>query len=645
MFDREIRHEGLNKAKIITGKSWWLVQAKAAQQMQTWEEEWRRRQAAERDRQAERDKRERERQAREGERARSRTQAENERQAKLDQKQREQEAKEAKKQEATDRTSAAQDRIAMLRATLARGLDSARPLEWGSLKDTTPFPRPEPQPPAAPAAPTKPVLPPPPAQPDPGPEPQYRQPQLHELRLGVLDEMISSRRQQKIAETAANNRRLVENAKTQHEALLSQWRQRCAKLEVEWHRSVAAHEEAGRRAQLNWRQAVAEHQQKLAELQEAHGRGLAQWTAERAAYDEQLAVANSGVDDLQAAFLAAEPAAVEQYCELALEQCQSGEPQDCEASFAFQGDTGVLVVDYNLMNQDALPRLKEVKYVQSRDEFVESELSERELTKLYDDLLYQIALRTVYELYVADTGEDIKSIVFNGWVTSVDRSTGKQVTACIMSFQSTRQAFLEINFGEVEPKACFRSLKGIGSAQLHSLTPVAPVLSIDREDPRFISSYAVAASLAEGDNLAAMDWEDFEHLIREVFEEEFSVNGGEVKVTQASRDGGVDAVAFDPDPIRGGKIVIQAKRYTNVVGVSAVRDLYGTVINEGATKGILITTANYGSDAHEFAQGKPLVLLSGNHLLHLLEKHGHKARIDLKEAKQVLADREKEESG
>ena len=39
-----------------------------------------------------------------------------------------------------------------------------------------------------------------------------------------------------------------------------------------------------------------------------------------------------------------------------------------------------------------------------------------------------------------------------------------------------------------------------------------------------------------------------------------------MKITQASKDGGVDAVAFDPDPIRGGKIVIQAKRYTNVVG-------------------------------------------------------------------------------
>ena len=140
----------------------------------------------------------------------------------------------------------------------------------------------------------------------------------------------------------------------------------------------------------------------------------------------------------------------------------------------------------------------------------------------------------------------------------------------------------------------------------------------------------------ESTNLAAMDWEDFEHLVRELFEQEFAQNGGEVKVTQASSDGGVDAIAFDPDPIRGGKIVIQAKRYTNTVGVAAVRDLYGTVMNEGATKGILVTTSDYGPDSYNFAKDKPITLLNGSNLLHLLEKHGHKAKIDIKEAKRLM---------
>ena len=132
-----------------------------------------------------------------------------------------------------------------------------------------------------------------------------------------------------------------------------------------------------------------------------------------------------------------------------------------------------------------------------------------------------------------------------------------------------------------------------------------------------------------------MDWEEFEHLVRELFELEFSKNGGDVKVTQASRDGGVDAIAFDPDPIRGGKIVIQAKRYTNTVGVAAVRDLYGTVINEGANTGILITTSDYGHDSYEFAKDKPLKLLNGGHLLALLQKNGMKGYINIQEAKEL----------
>jgi restriction system protein len=138
-----------------------------------------------------------------------------------------------------------------------------------------------------------------------------------------------------------------------------------------------------------------------------------------------------------------------------------------------------------------------------------------------------------------------------------------------------------------------------------------------------------------------MDWLDFENLIRELFEKEFSKGGGEVKITQASRDGGVDTIAFDPDPIRGGKLVIQAKRYTNTVGVSAVRDLYGTVHNQGANKGILVTTSDFGPDAYSFAKDKPFTLLSGGELLYLLAKHGHRAKIDLPEAKRRMAEMDK----
>ncbi|MNX61194.1 Mrr restriction system protein [compost metagenome] len=104
--------------------------------------------------------------------------------------------------------------------------------------------------------------------------------------------------------------------------------------------------------------------------------------------------------------------------------------------------------------------------------------------------------------------------------------------------------------------------------------------------------------------------------------------GLDTKLTRSSRDGGVDAVAFDTRPVLGGKVVIQAKRYRDIVGVSAVRDLYGTMLNEGANKGILVCTSGYGPDAYNFSKDKPIELIDGGGLLYLLREHaGTTARI------------------
>lgn len=73
----------------------------------------------------------------------------------------------------------------------------------------------------------------------------------------------------------------------------------------------------------------------------------------------------------------------------------------------------------------------------------------------------------------------------------------------------------------------------------------------------------------------------------------------------------MDVVACDQRPVLGGKVVIQAKRYCKTVGVSAVRDRYGTMMNEGANKGILVSTSGYGTAAFNVAQDKSIGLIDG----------------------------------
>lgn len=144
-------------------------------------------------------------------------------------------------------------------------------------------------------------------------------------------------------------------------------------------------------------------------------------------------------------------------------------------------------------------------------------------------------------------------------------------------------------------------------------------------DDRFTDESDVLSELDQRPNLMELTPSEFESLITNLFEK----MGLETRQTRPSRDGGVDCVAWDTRPVMGGKVVIQAKRYKNTVGVSAVRDLFGTVHNEGAGKGILVSTSGYGKASFQFAEGKPLELLDGSNLLYLLKEHaGMEARIE-----------------
>lgn len=218
----------------------------------------------------------------------------------------------------------------------------------------------------------------------------------------------------------------------------------------------------------------------------------------------------------------------------------------------------------------------------------------------------------------------VETIAFNGFVDTISPATGQPVRPCLVTIRTTRDAFLALNLAAADPQAALQTLSASFSKSPAELAPVRPLVEFNMVDPRFIKEADVLGSLDQRPNLMNLSPGEFESLITNLF----GKMGLETRLTQASRDGGVDCVAFDPRPIFGGKVVIQAKRYKNTVGVSAVRDLFGTMQNEGASKGILVTTSGYGKAAFDFANGKPMELLDGGNLLFLLKEHaGLEARI------------------
>ncbi|MDB5059653.1 MAG: restriction endonuclease [Chloroflexi bacterium] len=331
------------------------------------------------------------------------------------------------------------------------------------------------------------------------------------------------------------------------------------------------------------------------------------------------------LDLLASDYIAGTPQAVTSYLSLAVTTSEYPDGFTQQAKLAFVPESNQLVLEYELPDYTIIPEVAAYKYVKQRDEVLPTPRAAAQRKALYASVICQIALRTLLELFQADASEHVQVIVFNGLLDAVDPATGRAIRPCLVTVRATREIFTRLDLSRVDPAACLRSLNASVSKSPTELAPVRPVLEFSMVDPRFIEQTNVLATLDQRPNLMELTPNEFEGLISNLFQK----MGLETRQTQASRDGGVDCVAFDTRPIFGGKVVIQAKRYKHTVGVSAVRDLFGTLQNEGASKGILVTTSGYGKAAFDFASGKPLELLSGSNLLALLAEHaGLEARIE-----------------
>lgn len=120
------------------------------------------------------------------------------------------------------------------------------------------------------------------------------------------------------------------------------------------------------------------------------------------------------------------------------------------------------------------------------------------------------------------------------------------------------------------------------------------------------------------DALLALKPEEFEFLVGSLYEK----LGYEVKVTQRSNDGGIDIEARSKDAGKKVLVLIQCKRYEDVVRVHPVRELMGVVSRRQANKGVVVATCGFTRFAKlEAAETSMIELLDFSALNRLLNKY------------------------
>lgn len=343
----------------------------------------------------------------------------------------------------------------------------------------------------------------------------------------------------------------------------------------------------------------------------------------RVEFDRKCQEHDQGVDELRNTYLDCNPEAVKSYNAIVLEKSEYPEEFPQEFKSAYAPDSKELVIEYKLPGVDVIPTVSEFKYIKTKDTIQEKPRRPVEIKEIYQDLVSSICLRTIQEVFAADQNETLDVVTFNGYVDTIDPATGKDIRPHLISVRVTKERFQELDLTRVDKRACLRNLGAKVSSRPEEMQAVRPVVEFDMFDKRYVDQGDILEGLESRPNLMDLNPWEFENLVSNLF----TRMGLETKQTRSVKDGGVDAVAYDLRPVLGGKVIIQAKRYKNVVGVSAVRDLYGTMMNEGANKGILVTTSNYGPDAYDFAKDKPIELIDGGGLLYLLEQNGVSARI------------------
>jgi hypothetical protein len=99
-----------------------------------------------------------------------------------------------------------------------------------------------------------------------------------------------------------------------------------------------------------------------------------------------------------------------------------------------------------------------------------------------------------------------------------------------------------------------------------------------------------------------ISWRRFEELVADIFKK----HGYRTRLTQATRDEGVDIILLDDESAK--KAIVQAKRYRDdrKIGVAIVRELIGTQILHQVSKAYLVTSSSFSHMSEGVSQSPVL---------------------------------------
>lgn len=198
----------------------------------------------------------------------------------------------------------------------------------------------------------------------------------------------------------------------------------------------------------------AAEQRRLEALQRARD----QYRQECEEREAEAAKANEALDDLISGLQAGVDAVIQEYVGIVLSNSVYPDAFPVQYDFEFDSELKELMLTAVVPPPSTLPSTRQYRYVKAKDEITATATPKRELKDRYSDAVYQVALRTLHEVFEADRAGHIETIALTMATDAIDPATGRETRARLVAVGADRTSFMTFDLHNIVPEATLQHL-------------------------------------------------------------------------------------------------------------------------------------------------------------------------------------------
>lgn len=245
----------------------------------------------------------------------------------------------------------------------------------------------------------------------------------------------------------------VERARSGYEAARLQWHEEATALHAAYVAAQARREDVERRRVAS-----------LAAAKSAYDEACRQREAEAEARNQELdKFINELAFDVESA--------IQQYVGIVLSNSVYPEAFPVAHDYQFSLDTRELTLTATVPEPSTIPAVKEYKYLKAKDEIAATSLPVKAQKDRYASAVWQVAVRTLHEVFEADRAGKVHSIALTVGVDRIAPATGRPETVPLVIVSADRESFNSFDLEKVVPQATLAHLGAAVSKSPFDLTP------------------------------------------------------------------------------------------------------------------------------------------------------------------------------